>query len=321
MSFSLGQLRKSILGSVSQNITALSQGDSETTHHLGKIVSIVVQGFHTALEDSRFEVLVPRLNAIEPEFRGFGYEGAGMGLLVLDSVFPWKKRLRAFLAGPGTPYIYPIYVGVGLALAKIGKQPEQYLSQLDPVVGWFLIDGYAFRWAILSLGQPIQEQPIPEHLSSSAGHLFDQGFGRGIWFTTGASIDRIAATVAAFSPTRQADLWSGVGFACAYAGGVDRITIETLRKEANLYRPQLARGAAVAAKARQRSGNLAPHTNLACEVLCGLSSEMAAQVTDVALQNIPVDGVEPAYEIWRKRIEAQFAVLAESEICSEPRFA
>ena len=36
-------------------------------------------------------------------------------------------------------------------------------------------------------------------------------------------------------------------------------------------------------------------------------AEDAAKVTDAALENLPADGAEPAYEIWRQRIQAQFA--------------
>ncbi len=33
----------------------------------------------------------------------------------------------------------------------------------------------------------------------------------------------------------------------------------------------------------------------------------AAAVTDRARENLPPDGAEPAYEVWRQRIQAQFA--------------
>jgi hypothetical protein len=308
------------MGALPAQAAAFNQGDTIAARYLGKIFRTVIQNFHATLEDSRFEVLVPRLNAVEPELRGFAYEGAGMGLVALDCTFPWKHRLQAFLAGPGSPYIYPIYVGAGLALARLGKQPERYLARLDPVVGWFVIDGGGFRCSIFSRRQYIEEQAIPLHLSPYARRIFDQGMGRGIWFFTGADVNRVAATVGAFPAARCADIWSGVGFVCAYAGGVDRAAIETLWTAADSYRPQLAQGAAVGAKARQRAGNLVPHTDLACEILCGTSGAQAAQMTDVALQNLPTDGAEPAYEIWRQRLVAQFAGEQSLSVGGVPRF-
>ena len=95
--------------------------------------------------------------------------------------------------------------------------------------------------------------------------------GKNRVFSAGANIDRVAATIATFPPARQADLWVGVGVGCAYVGGVDRADIETLQTAAGPYQPQLALGTAVVAKGRQRAGNPAPHTDLACEVLCGVS--------------------------------------------------
>jgi hypothetical protein len=315
-----GKWRRARLGRVPMNLTKMMQSDSNAAKHLENVFLTVVEYFRVTLEDSNFDVLVPRLNAVESELRGFAYEGAGMGLTLLDIIFPWKKRVQAFLAGPGSPYIYPVYVGVGLVLARVGRKPEPYLAQLDPLVGWFAIDGYGFRAGTLGWHQYIEERAIPIELSSSALHLFDQGMGRSLWFSTGADIDRLVTTIMPFPPERQADLWCGVGFACAYAGGVERPVIETLCTEAAPYQLSLARGAAIAAKARQRAGDLAPHTNLACEVLCGLSSHMAAHLTDVALQDLPTDSAQPAYEIWQRRIEAALATQAEQEAEREPRF-
>ena len=34
-------------------------------------------------------------------------------------------------------------------------------------------------------------------------------------------------------------------------------------------------------------------------------------ITDLALQDLPLESEEPAYEIWRKRIEAEFIARGE----------
>ncbi|MBV9020081.1 MAG: DUF1702 family protein [Ktedonobacteraceae bacterium] len=319
MNLSLGQLRKSLWGGLPEEAKSFKQGTTRAAQHLGKIFFTVIRCYHATLENSNLEVLVPRLNAVELELRGFAYEGAALGLMQLDCLLPWKKRLQAFLAGPGAPYVYPTYVGAGVALARLGRKPEPLLTRLDPVLCWLLIDGYGWRYGIFSRHSSIEEKTIPAHLSPYARRVFDQGLGRSIWFSTGANVDHIATTLATFPLERQPDLWSGVGFACAYAGGVDRMDIETLWRTASPYRSQLAVGAAIAAKGRQRAGNLVDHTDLACQVLCGLSSTMAAHMTDVALQNLPTDSVEPAYEVWRQRLAAQFAVPADREIKSETR--
>lgn len=73
----------------------------QTWQQFEPVARNLVGGFQTTLDDCRFEVLVPRLNSVENEFRGIAYEGAGMGLMLLDSLGPWKKRLKPFIAGPG----------------------------------------------------------------------------------------------------------------------------------------------------------------------------------------------------------------------------
>jgi hypothetical protein len=49
-----------------------------------------------------------------------------------------------------------------------------------------------------------------------------------------------------------------------------------------------------------------PATELACGVLCGLSVQAAAGVTDETLPQLPAAGSEPAYEVWRRRIQERF---------------
>jgi hypothetical protein len=304
----LGKLRRSLFGISSKKAVFSQPGFvPEAWLRFQPVAHSLVEGYHATLEDSRFEVLVPRLNAIEPELQGFAYEGAGMGIAALDIIAPWKNRLQAF-TGPGGPaahHIYPIYVGVGLALARLRRNPERFLTRLDPLICWVVVDGYGFHEAFFSWRRTIEEQVTPAHFSSYARCIFDQGVGRAIWFASGALVERVAKLIAAFSPDRQAELWSGVGLASAYGGGGDRAVLESVQKAAGPYRLQLARGAAVAARGRHQAGNQATHTELACEVYCGLSSEEAFRITNVASENIPSNGAKSIYEIWRQRIEAQ----------------
>src|SRR5207302_3755201 len=110
-----------------------------------------------------------------------------------------------------------------------------------------------------------------------------------------------------FPTSRHADLWSGIGLACAYAGGVERSALGGLREAAGEYMVHLGQGVAFAAKARQRAGNPATHTALACEVICRTSADEAADITDIALGNLAasIAGGIPAYEEWRRWTRAQ----------------
>jgi hypothetical protein len=303
-------------------------GDVRQRERLEHIGRVFLHGYHSALEAREPEALARRLNTVEAvpwaggipanprvelEDRGFAFEGAAMGLTLLDQLTPWKRgRLQAFLDGPGRAHVYMVHVGSGWALARLHRPVGPALRRLDPLLGWLAVDGYGFHegyfhWPRYTMGQ----RNVPRHLSGYAARIFDQGLGRSLWFVNGAEIQRIERTVVHFPPSRHGDLWSGVGLACAYAGGADREAIESLRRTAGPHGAQLAQGAAFAAKARQRAGNPAPHTELACQVLCGLSAHAAAGVTDAALDGLTdgltTKGPDPAYEVWRKRIRTHLA--------------
>jgi enediyne biosynthesis protein E3 len=325
MSLSSGRLRQFLFGISLEEATfarrRFQRCEDKAQQRLEEIGYTFIKGYHAALEDDKFEVLVPCLNKFVAEFRGFAFEGAAMGLTLLDYLLPWKKRLHAFLNGPGTAHTYMVHVGAGWTLARLRRQAERLLAQLDPVLCWLSIDGYGFHEGYFSWHRYIGEKVIPVQLSDYGRRVFDQGLGRSLWFINGADVARVSATIATFSPVRHGDLWSGVGLACAYAGGANRRDIEVLRAAAGSYHPQLAQGVAFAAKARQRAGNLADHTDLACEILCGLSSHVAANITDVALKDLPLDSGEPGYEIWRQRIQAQFAIEDRSAQASGSKYS
>lgn len=268
-------------------------------------------GYQAALEEDDPYALAGRLNATGAGLRGFAFEGAAMALTLLDHLTPWKRsRWLTFARGPGASHVYMVHVGAGWAFARLPwlrRHIERPLRRMDPLLRWLAIDGYGFHEGYFHWRKYVEGRTAPPHLSGYMCRVFDQGLGRSLWFVNGADVARIRGTIAAFPPARQSDLWSGVGLACAYAGGVDRAAVEALRTAAGSYTPQLAQGAAFAAKARRRADNPAPHTEFACEVLCGMSVETAAQLTDAVLDALPWDSEEPAYEVWRQRIQAQFA--------------
>jgi hypothetical protein len=199
-----------------------------------------------------------------------------------------------------------VHVGAGWALARVPARVEKFLGRFDPLLRWLIVDGYGFHEAFFHWPRYLAGQPRPSRLQGYARRVFDQGFGRCLWFVEGAEVARIARSIGDFPETRQGDLWSGVGLASVYAGEVSETDLQSLREAAGPFAPQLAQGAAFAAKARQRAGNLRPYQDIACGILCGMKAADAAGVSDEALENLPSDGAEPAYEIWRRRIQQRF---------------
>jgi hypothetical protein len=145
---------------------------------------------------------------------------------------------------------------------------------------------------------------------------FDQGLGRSFWFVNGGNPAWIEKTISLFPKERRRDLWSGIGLAAVYAGGVEARALEELLRAADEFRPELAQGACFAAKARERAGNLTEYTETATQALCGVSAVEAARLTDSTLENLPAIGNagEPGYEVWRRRIQGRFGGEARSSV-------
>lgn len=290
--------------------------DEGARARLESIGATFLCGYHAALEERDGEGLALRLNAVEAELRGFAFEGAAMALALLDRLLPWGGgRLKSFVDGAGRAHEYMLYVGAGWAFARLRRDPARALKSLDPLLGWLAADGYGFHEGYFKWPAYVARQERPRRLGGYALRAFDQGLGRSLWFVRGAEVQKVVETVASFARGRQSDLWSGVGLACAYAGGADDAGVEALRAGAGPFAAQLAQGAAFAAKTRQRARNAAPHTESVCRILCRMTARAAAEVTDRALAQLPPDeGDAPAYEVWRQRIAGAFGARAsESE--------
>jgi hypothetical protein len=306
-----GRVREAVFGLSPEEATFSRRGfrchDATARDRLEQVGRTFLEGYHAALKDTVIARLSARLECVEAEARGFAYEGAAMALSLLDALTPWRRdRFRTLLEGPGSSHVYMLHVGAGWALARLPWRPIATLNRLDPLLRWLAVDGYGFHQGYFRWPEFVEARALPRQFTGYARRAFDQGLGRSLWFVEGADVDRIAEHIGSFPEPRQADLWGGIGLACAYAGGMGRTAVRALIERCPCP-AQLAQGAAFAAKARQRAGNPAAHTDLACEVFCGLDADGAARACDDALEGLPGDqGAVPAYELWRERIRAQF---------------
>jgi hypothetical protein len=282
-------------------------GTPDANLKLEKIGRFFVTGYNAALEEDSVSRLGLRLRQIEPEFTGFAFEGAAMALVLLDHLHPFRRdRWTALVRGAGQPYVYMMHVGAGWALARlrwVHWNLESFLARLDPLLRWLAIDGCGFHDGYFHWPRCVLRQEIPVWLGGYALRAFDQGLGRSLWFVEGCNVNRIATAIAAFPGARRADFWSGVGLACAYAGGATEDEISRLWDLAGCHRGAFAQGVAFAAKARQQAGNFMPHTEIACRISWRLNGFHAAAITDQAQQNLDTEGLEPAYEVWRRRVQ------------------
>ena len=98
------RLRKHIFGISVEEVTFARRGFNDSgraaRERLEQIGRSFLQGYHAALCDEVPEVLASKLEAVGRESCGFAYEGAAMGLTLLDQLSFWKRgRIQSQLPG------------------------------------------------------------------------------------------------------------------------------------------------------------------------------------------------------------------------------
>jgi len=290
----------------------------EAQERLEAVGRMFLEGYGHAVEARTPADAVGPLEQLPDWLRGFAYEGAGMGLAVLDGLpFGRSDNLRRFLATPrGDAYRYLAYVGIGWAMARIPRFRWPKPESLDPMLVPLVLDGYGFHQAYFKTARYVDGQYQEPHFPWPGGRqgrhsndAIDAGIGRAMWFIGGIEPNLVADKIDAFPASRRANLWSGAGLAATYAGGVTEDELRTVIRRAGEYRANLAQGSAFAADARVRSGIVPPHTVLAARVLCDATPEEVARRTTELRPTLPVDGDVPAYEVWRRRLVNEFVSI------------
>ena len=279
----------------------------EVRERLEHVGTIFLMGYHAALQENKPEELTERLERVELEYRGFAYEGAAMALTLQDAIAPGSNRLTGFMAGAGKQHIYMLHVGAGWAYARLPwlrRRIEAVIRKFDPVLRWLVLDGYGFHQGYFHFKIPLSS--ALNRLSVGARHVFYQGLGRSLWFVHGCDPHQISKTISGFPALYQCDAWSGIGLACAYAGGVATPDLQEFVSVAGRFDSALAQGAAFAAKARQLAGNKAGHTEEACAVLARMSTDEAASLCDRTLAEVERNSSSP-YQQWRELVQNYFS--------------
>jgi hypothetical protein len=272
------------------------------------VVNAFLYGYLAGLDASDDAAGVAALERIELTLRGFAYEGAAMALGLVDAIVPGRStRLTRFVTGVAIHHDYLAHVGAGWAAARLRRPVDRARAGLDPLLGWLAIDGYGFHEGYFRTDRVVRQVARPASARGYAARVFDQGVGRSLWFVDGGDVDRIARTIEGFAAERRGDLWSGIGLAAAYAGGVPVDRLRALQARAGSCLPQLAQGAAFAAEARARAQNPAAHTSSACEVFGQRSAEDAARLVRQLRVDLTDGDDLPAYELWRQRVAAAMA--------------
>lgn len=325
----LGSLRQLVLAPKLSTVTFAERGfpgaGSPATERLEAIPQAVVCGFEWGIAGRDLWEVVQRLELVEPEQRGFAYEGAAMAFTVRDAMAGGSgRRTRQLLLGPGAPHILLDYIGIGFAMARLPRPlwrnviPDLTGSPYYPSMTWLAVDGYGFDLAYFRTRRYVDEQRVPapypwEGSPDYFPRAVDQGIGRALWFIHGADPGAVTAGVERFAEERRPDLWSGVGLAAAFAGASAADGMAALREAAGDHWPQLGLGVVLAIKARAYADYVPEHSAMAAEVLADLSVPDAVAIADraeAASGGDPTQDAVPLYERWRTRIRAHFTVPA-----------
>ncbi|WP_433576037.1 DUF1702 family protein [Nocardia brasiliensis] len=308
----LGPIRSALFVPSPASVRSVMRGFEQSNPHaaleLEQVTMHLVGGIDQAVRSSGNAELITQLAQVPPKYRGFAYEGAAVGLTAIDSLSP-GHRAADLIAGPDSKmHDLTMVVGVGLALAKIPKPRWRKLFPQHPLFRWLAVDGYGFYKAFFQKARYVDRQYIdnryPRWMGERANlrRIADNGLGRALWFIGGATPGRVAELVGGFAEPRRADLWSGIGIAVTFAGGVEPAELDAVWEISGRYRPQVALGCAMVTKIRQQTNSTNEHTEAAARVFCGHSvAETDALMTD-SLRDLPADGTSATYLRWRDRI-------------------
>lgn len=322
MPTTIGSLRRLVLTPSFADVSFAGRGfpvePTDATRRLEAIPQAVICGFEWGVEVRGQWEIERRLELVEPEMRGFAYEGATMAFTVRDAMAGGRGvRARDLLRGPGLPHTFLTYIGIGFAMARLPRPlwknvlPDLTGTPYYPTMSWLAVDGYGFDKAYFQTERWVtrQRRPATYPWAGRADYFpraVDQGIGRALWFIHGGQAADVVAAVGRFAVSRQQDLWSGVGLAATFAGGCDAQGLALLCRAAGDDLPHLAQGAVFAAKARAFSGFEPPHTELATAVFTGMSVAAASTLADDVAAGGLASTTVPDYEVWRSRVRAHF---------------
>ena len=167
-----------------------------------------------------------------------------------------------------------------------------------------MLDGYGFHQAYFHTDRYVHEQYQDARFGWPAdgpawyaSRVIDQGIGRAMWFVGGTDAELVGTLIDSFPAARRGDLYGGAGLAACYAGGADAEELRAFQQHAGEHAAQVAQGCAFAAEARVRAGLVTPHTKVATRVLCGMTPEAAATITQrvrPAQASLPQGGLPQA---------------------------
>lgn len=272
--------------------------------HLETVGTSFLNGYHSSFETPEIQVLKSKLDTLEDTYKGFSFEGASMGLTLMD-FFAWNnfKNIKAFL-NIAASQIYINHVGVGWAFARLPVDVEKQILKFDPLLRWLIVDGYGFHQAYFKTKKYVYEMSPPRELKSVfAKKVFYQGIGRALWFVESTDVLRIYSRVSDFPAEYHQDLWAGIGLATGYAAGGNEEDYYLLKKMSGEHLVHLRQGVCFGVSARFKADNLVESTHLVAQIVCEQTVKELFDVSEATKKAIPEEiSSEEKYALWKENI-------------------
>ncbi|PEM43192.1 DUF1702 family protein [Bacillus toyonensis] len=184
-----------------------------------KILHAFLTGNNSVLRfNHSIKNLQKELDKIDTFYRGFAYEGAGMGYGIRSTLsFNNGKKFERNINDLFSQHIYQYYVGLGWWLhIRYGNSPNGYnkwINQMKSKLAPVVFDGVGFRSGLFRT----HHMPNFNVFNETQQRICYQGFGRSIWFTNRYNIDLVLQDLEGIDKRNLPDTFSGIGLAVAYS--------------------------------------------------------------------------------------------------------
>lgn len=262
---------------------------SDSTISLAELTTVAANAVQSGIKETVKNGLIPETSAKIADWpslsRGWYIEGLANGLVVRDPVNKSSQLKDLFdLAGEENHFL--IYGGIGMGLAITKASVDPFKGLLPSPDGDLAFDGFGFYQSMFAQKEALVEQNMPAFIAEdpSWAMAFDQGIGRGLWFTQGGRVDRMADKIAAFPVARQAPMWMGLAFGATYAGGTVEIQ-QQVAEQGKAFLSHIRLGCAYACFIRAKAKAPADHTEQAAQLFAGLSADRLATILSEYLES------------------------------------
>src|SRR3954447_14702857 len=124
MPTTVGSIRRRLLTPSLRDVSFAGRGfppaPPDVSRTLEAVPQAVICGFEWGIDARDQWEVERRLELVDPQHRGFAYEGATMAFTVLDAMGR-THRTRDLLLGPGQRHIFLAYIGIGFAMARLPR--------------------------------------------------------------------------------------------------------------------------------------------------------------------------------------------------------